>query len=105
MLGKGGNLGQDWMGKLKVLKGWSNFLGSETWKGSGGEDGGGGLRGLLTNPNFLIPAAGLFSGAFAKPDEPGYTGQGTGLNLQDVGRIANITDPTNCYGIRIKILS
>ena len=52
-----------------------------------------GLGGLLSNPNFLIPAAGLIGGAFAKPDEPGYTGQGTGLNLRDVGRIANITDP------------
>ena len=41
----------------------------------------------------MIPAASLISGAFAKEDEPGYTGQGTGLNLRDVGRIANITDP------------
>ena len=45
------------------------------------------------NKNFLIPAASMISGAFAKPDEPGYTGQGTGLNIRDVGRIANITDP------------
>ena len=45
------------------------------------------------NPNFLIPAASLVSGAFAKQDEPGYTGQGTGLNIRDVGRVANITDP------------
>ena len=45
------------------------------------------------NPNFLIPAASLVSGAFAKPDEPGYTGQGTGLNLQDIGKLANISDP------------
>ena len=45
------------------------------------------------NPNFLTPAASLVSGAFAKKDEPGYTGQGTGLNIRDVGRIANITDP------------
>jgi len=53
----------------------------------------GGLGKFLMNPNFLIPAASLFSGAFAKQDEPGYTGQGTGLNLQDIGRVANITDP------------
>ena len=51
------------------------------------------LGSYLMNPNFLIPAAGLVAGSFAKPDEPGYTGQGTGLNLRDVGRIANITDP------------
>jgi hypothetical protein len=90
-VGESGHWGKDWIGTLKKKAG--DFLGSETWKGSGGEDGGGGLRGLLTNPNFLIPAAGLFAGTFAKKDEPGYTGQGTGLNLQDIGRVANITDP------------
>jgi hypothetical protein len=48
---------------------------------------------LLENPaSFLIPAAGVISGAFAKEDDPGYTGQGTGLNLRDIGRIANISD-------------
>ena len=47
----------------------------------------------LMNPNFLIPAASLVSGAFAKPDEPGYTGQGTGLNIADIGKLANISDP------------
>ena len=52
-----------------------------------------GIGGALMNPNFLIPAASLVSGAFAKPDEPGYTGQGTGLNLQDIGKLANISDP------------
>jgi hypothetical protein len=46
----------------------------------------------LLKPEFLIPAAGLVSGAFAKEDDPGYTGQGTGLNLRDIGRIANISD-------------
>jgi len=47
----------------------------------------------LMNPNFLIPAASLVGGAFAKPDEPGYTGQGTGLNIQDIGKLANISSP------------
>jgi len=84
-------MGKGWIGKA-LGKG-RDFLDSETWKGTGGEDGGGGLKNLLMNPNFLIPAAGLFSGALAKKDDPGYTGQGTGLNLQDVGRVANITDP------------
>ena len=51
-----------------------------------------GLGSALLKPEFLIPAAGLISGAFAKEDEPGYTGQGTGLNLRDIGRIANISD-------------
>jgi hypothetical protein len=61
--------------------------------GDGTSSGGGGLRDLLMNPNFLIPAAGLIGGAFAKPDEPGYTGQGTGLNIADIGKLANISDP------------
>jgi len=51
-----------------------------------------GIGSALSNPNFLIPAAGLISGAFAKEDDPGYTGQGTGLNIRDIGKIANITD-------------
>ena len=51
-----------------------------------------GLGSALLKPEFLIPAAGLLGGAFAKEDEPGYTGQGTGLNLRDIGRIANISD-------------
>jgi hypothetical protein len=53
----------------------------------------GGLGKLLMNKNFLIPAASLISGAMAKPDEPGYTGQGTGLNIADIGKLANISDP------------
>jgi hypothetical protein len=86
-------MGKGWIGKA-LGKG-REFLDSEAWKGTT-DDGSkttGGIRGLLTNPNFLIPAASLFAGTFAKPDEPGYTGQGTGLNLQDIGRVANITDP------------
>ena len=69
------------------------FLVLKHGKAAGGEDGGGGLRGLLTNPHFLLPEAGIFAGTFAKMDEPGYTGQGTGLSLQDIARVANITDP------------
>jgi hypothetical protein len=76
-------IGQGWLG---------NILGTDNPLSKDGTIGSG-LGGLLSNPNFLIPAAGLVAGTFAKPDEPGYTGQGTGLNLRDVGRIANITDP------------
>ena len=87
-----GGAGMTKLGSLgtSIKKAGTDFLGSDLWKGGGD---GGGLSGLLSNPNFLIPAAGLIGGAFAKPDEPGYTGQGTGLNIRDVGRIANITDP------------
>ena len=51
-----------------------------------------GLGSALLKPEFLIPAAGVISGAFAKEDDPGYTGQGTGLNLRDIGKLANISD-------------
>ena len=51
-----------------------------------------GIASALLKPEVLIPMAGLVSGTFAKEDEPGYTGQGTGLNLRDIGRIANISD-------------
>ena len=66
--------------------------GNKSIWGSIGEGIGGLASSALSNPNFLIPAAGLISGAFAKEDDPGYTGQGTGLNLRDIGKIANITD-------------
>ena len=83
-----------WFGKMMKsapVQGAKNILiGGGDGKSSGDR---GILGSLLTNPNFLIPAAGLVAGTFAKPDDPGYTGQGTGLNLRDVGRIANITDP------------
>ena len=88
-VGKSGTWGKDWIGSLG--RGASSVLGRDNPVGEGTI--GSGLGGLLTNPNFLIPAAGLVAGTFAKPDDPGYTGQGTGLNLRDVGRIANITDP------------
>ena len=72
-----------------ILKGGKKVL--DTTIGTG--DDAKSLGSYLMNPNFLIPAAGLVAGTFAKKDDPGYTGQGTGLNLRDVGRIANITDP------------
>ena len=63
-----------------------------------------GLGGLLSNPDFLIPAASLVSGAFAKKDDPGYTGQGTGLNLQDIGKLANISDPQTGMAAGLRFL-
>ena len=36
----------------------------------------------------------IIAGAFTKDKEdPLYTGQDVGLNLQDIGKLANITDP------------
>ena len=79
-----------WWDKAKT--GLSGILGTDNPLSKDGTIGSG-LGSILSNPNFLIPAAGLVAGTFAKKDDPGYTGQGTGLNLRDVGRIANITDP------------
>ena len=87
-------VGQGWWGKMlgsSPIQGAKDILGKQNPLGKGTI--GSGIGGILSNPNFLIPAAGLVAGTFAKPDEPGYTGQGTGLNIRDVGRIANITDP------------
>jgi len=81
------------LGKLGDIWGGTSRAEVEPSLGGYGYDKSGGLKNLLMNKNFLIPAASLLSGAFAKPDEPGYTGQGTGLNLRDIGRVANITDP------------
>jgi len=86
--GEGFKFGNILSGAQDLWRGKQTNLG-----GYGDESYPGGLNKFLGNPNFLIPAASLISGAFAKPDEPGYTGQGTGLNIRDVGRIANITDP------------
>jgi hypothetical protein len=83
------NLGEGWLGNI-LGKG-REVLSKDNPLGKGSI--GSGIGGILSNPNFLIPAASLFAGTFAKPDEPGYTGQGTGLNIQDIGRVANITDP------------
>ena len=71
------NLGEGWLGNI-LGKG-REILGKDNPVGKGTI--GSGLGGLLTNPNFLIPAASMIAGTFAKPDEPGYTGQGTGLNI------------------------
>ena len=66
---------------------------------------GGILSGLLTNRVALPVAAGLLAGAFTKDKEdPLYTGQDVGLNLQDIGRLANITDPLAGQAIGLRFL-
>ena len=66
---------------------------------------GGILSGLLTNRVALPVAAGLLAGAFTKDKEdPIYTGQDVGLNLQDIGRLANITDPKAGQAIGLRFL-
>jgi len=66
---------------------------------------GGLLSGLLTSRVALPIASGLIAGAFTKDEEdPIYTGQDVGLNLQDIGRLANITDPLAGQAIGLRFL-
>jgi len=92
-----GNWGKDWFGNMMqsapMQKAKDLVLGEKTAAEERGITREGGLLGLLGNPNFLIPAASLVSGAFAKQDEPGYTGQGTGINIANIGKLANISSP------------
>jgi hypothetical protein len=66
---------------------------------------GGILSGLLQSKVAVPIAAGLLAGAFTKDEEdPLYTGQDVGLNLQDIGRLANITDPKAGQAIGLRFL-
>ena len=54
----------------------------------------------------MIPAASLVAGAFAKPEqalEGGAISRGAGINLQDIAKLANITDEQQGQAIRIKL--
>ena len=63
------------------------------------------LSGLLTSRVALPIASGLLAGAFTKDEEdPLYTGQDVGLNLQDIGKLANITDPRAGQAIGLRFL-
>ena len=66
---------------------------------------GGLLSGLLSSRVALPLASGLLAGAFTKDKEdPIYTGQDVGLNLQDIGRLANITDPKAGQAMGLRFL-
>jgi len=66
---------------------------------------GGILSSLLTSRVALPIASGLIAGAFTKDKEdPIYTGQDVGLNLQDIGKLANITDPRAGQAIGLRFL-
>jgi len=66
---------------------------------------GGILSSLLTSRVALPLASGLLAGAFTKDEEdPIYTGQDVGLNLQDIGKLANITDPKAGQAIGLRFL-
>jgi len=62
------------------------------------------LSGILS-PQALAIGSGLLAGAFTKDkDDPAFTGQDVGLNLQDIRKLANITDPKTGAAIGLNFL-
>jgi len=62
------------------------------------------LSGILS-PTGLSLGAGLLAGALTKDeDDPLYTGQSVGLNLRDIRKLANITDPRTGSAIGLNFL-
>jgi len=60
------------------------------------------LSGIF-GPAGLAIGSGLLAGAFTKDKEdPIYTGQDVGLNLQDIAKLANITDPKTASAIGLR---
>ena len=58
---------------------------------------------LLMTPQALAIGSGLLAGAFTKDEEdPLYTGQDVGLNLADIGKLANISDPKTASAIGLR---
>ena len=65
----------------------------------------GGILGALLSPAGMSIGAGLLAGAFAKDkDDPLYTGQNVGLNLRDIRKLANISDPRTGAAIGLNFL-
>ena len=85
----------------KIKKTTTNVLGTKV-----GDDTLGGkiLSGILS-PTGLSLGAGLLAGALTKDeDDPLYTGQSVGLNLRDIRKLANITDPRTGSAIGLNFL-
>ena len=62
------------------------------------------LSGILS-PQALALGSGLLAGAFTKDEEdPLYTGHDVGLNLRDIRRLANVTDPKAGQAIGLSFL-
>ena len=60
---------------------------------------------LLKSPELASIGAGLVAGAFSrKEDDPLYTGQSVGLNLQDIRKLANISDQKTGAAIGLNFL-
>ena len=96
-----------------VLAGGSQFFGpTKGWmdpllKGISGSNITKGLGSVLSKPEWMIPAASLVAGAFAKPEqalEGGAMSRGAGINLQDIAKLANITDEQQGQAIGLNFL-
>ena len=60
------------------------------------------LSGIFGGPGLAL-ASGLLAGAFTKDKEdPIYTGQDVGLNLQDIAKLANLSDPKTASAIGLR---
>ena len=70
----------------------------------GGDTVGGKILSGILSPAGLSIGAGLLAGAFAKEDDPLYTGQNVGLNLRDIRKLANISDPRTGAAIGLNFL-
>jgi len=65
------------------------------------------LGSIMKKPEWMIPAASLVAGAFAKPEqalEGGAMSRGAGINLQDIAKLANITDEQQGQAIGLNFL-
>ncbi len=63
------------------------------------------IAGLLMTPQALALGSGLLAGAFTKDeDDPAFTGQDVGLNLRDIRKLANVTDPKTGQAIGLSFL-
>ena len=84
----------------KVRKTASDIFNTEV----GGDTIGGKILSGILSPAGMSIGAGLLAGAFAKEDDPLYTGQNVGLNLRDIRKLANISDPRTGAAIGLNFL-
>jgi hypothetical protein len=96
-----------------VLAGGSTLMGpykgwmGEALKGIKGKGITSALGSIMKKPEWMIPAASLVAGAFAKPEqalEGGAMSRGAGINLQDIAKLANITDEQQGQAIGLNFL-
>ena len=81
----------------------TDVLGTEVGSGKNKTTIGNRLLSGIFGPAGLAIGSGLLAGALTKDKEdPLYTGQDVGLNLQDIAKLANITDPKTASAIGLR---